>query len=183
MPRRPRANSRRLAATKFPLKHLKSESKAAARMMLTIQRSNRPRCWNATAVMNFSPVDLTPGSDECDGRNDACVEKNADEDRHPDGAEKSARAKLRAGFLRGFADRFKSGHEIRDDLNHQQNRDPRSVGEQRLEIRGRTAAHAESDEDDEERECAEAGPVLKRRAEPDAAIVQDGEQRGESRVR
>ena len=35
---RPRANRSRLAATKFPLKHLNSDSKAAARIMLTIQR-------------------------------------------------------------------------------------------------------------------------------------------------
>ena len=56
MPRRPRANTRRLAATKFPLKHLKSESRAAARMMLTIHPDAKPwptACWKATAVMNF----------------------------------------------------------------------------------------------------------------------------------
>ena len=36
---------------KFPLKHLKSESSAAARMTLTIQREWRA-CSKATAVMN-----------------------------------------------------------------------------------------------------------------------------------
>src|SRR5580704_17904259 len=42
----------RLAATKFPLKHLNNESNAAARMRLTIQREPTA-CWKATAVMNF----------------------------------------------------------------------------------------------------------------------------------
>jgi len=40
--------------TKFPLKHLKSDSSAAARMMLTTEREPTARS-NATAVMNFSP--------------------------------------------------------------------------------------------------------------------------------
>src|SRR5205823_5110374 len=53
-PRRPMANSRRLDATKFPLKTLNSESRADARITLTIHREPTA-CSNATAVMNFSP--------------------------------------------------------------------------------------------------------------------------------
>src|ERR1700756_4479572 len=61
MPRRPKAKNRRLAATKFPLKHLNNDNKAAARMMLTIQRLPTA-CSKATAVMNFSPVSLRHGA-------------------------------------------------------------------------------------------------------------------------
>ena len=61
MPRRPNAKNNLLAATKFPLKHLKSESNAAARMIWTIQREPSA-CWNATAVINFSPVSVRHGA-------------------------------------------------------------------------------------------------------------------------
>ena len=77
---------------------------------------------------------LMPGSDECDGRDDARVEKGADEDRHPDGAVEAARTEIGAGLFRGFADGLESGHEIGDDLDHQKNGDERSVGEERSEI-------------------------------------------------
>ena len=71
----------------------------------------------------------SPGSDKGDCRNNAGIEKNADENRHPDGAEEASRSEVRAGFFGGFSDRFEAGHEIRDDLHHQQNRDQRSVRE------------------------------------------------------
>jgi len=51
-PRRPSANSSRLAATKFPLKTRNRESSAAARIRLTTQRERR-RFQKATAVANF----------------------------------------------------------------------------------------------------------------------------------
>src|SRR5579871_5475668 len=58
---RPSAKNKRLAATKFPLKHLKSDSSAAARITFTIQ-CEPTACWNATAVINFSPVSLLQGA-------------------------------------------------------------------------------------------------------------------------
>ncbi len=60
-PRRPMANTSRLAATRFPLNTLKSESKAAARITLTIQREPTA-CSKATAVMNLSPVSSRHGA-------------------------------------------------------------------------------------------------------------------------
>src|SRR5258707_7807205 len=54
-PRLPIAKSKRLAATKFPLKTLNSESNAAARIMLTIQREPIAG-WKETAVMNGGPT-------------------------------------------------------------------------------------------------------------------------------
>ena len=60
-PRRPMANSKRLDATKFPLNTLNSESSAAAKIVLTIQRDPTARS-NATAVMNFSPVKVLHGA-------------------------------------------------------------------------------------------------------------------------
>ena len=128
----------------------------------------------------FFTGELTPGSDEGDGSDYADVEEDADEDGHPDGAEEVGGAEFRAGFFGGFADGFESGHEIRDDLQDEENRDQRSVRKQRREIGARPAGCAERDEDHEESERAEAGPVLKCGAEADAAIVERGEQRGES---
>ena len=49
-------------------------------------------------------------------------------------------------------------------------------------VRGRAAAHAESDKDDEESERAEAGPILKGGAEADAAIVENGQQSGQGQA-
>ena len=133
--------------------------------------------------MNFSPVNWRHGRDERDRSDDAGVEDECRRRSPSRWREKISRAEIGAGFFRGFAHRFEAGHEIRDDLNHQQNRDQRSVGEQRLEVSGRAAADAQRHKDDEERERAEAGPVLKGGAEADAAIIQHREQRGQSRGR
>jgi hypothetical protein len=84
----------------------------------------------------FFAGELVPRGDECDCGDDAGVEECADDNGHPDGAEESLRAKVWAGFFGGLADGFESGHEVGDDLNHQENRDPRRVGEERLDIRG-----------------------------------------------
>src|SRR6266576_444674 len=60
-PRRPIAKSKRLAATRFPLNTLKRERSAATRMTRTIQCE--PVAYSkATAVMNFSPVNLLQGA-------------------------------------------------------------------------------------------------------------------------
>src|SRR6266550_623878 len=60
-PRRPIAKSKRLAATRFPLNTLKRDRSAAARMTRTIQCE--PVAYSkATAVMNFSPVNLLQGA-------------------------------------------------------------------------------------------------------------------------
>ena len=153
MPRRPRAKSRRLAATKFPLKHLKSDSSAAARMMLTIQRDANPvtpGLLERDGRHEFFAGQPAPWSHECDRRDDAGVEENADKDCHPDGAKEASRAEVRAGLFCGLAHRFEAGHEIGDDLNDQQNRNQRSVREQWLDIGRRAAANAEGHKYDEE---------------------------------
>ena len=72
---------------------------------------------------------FVPRSHECDCGDDNRVKKNADQDRHPYGFEKSLRSRNSgAGFLRGLAHRFESSHEIRDDLQHQQKRDQTAHG-------------------------------------------------------
>ena len=55
------AKSKRLAATKFPLNTLNSESKAALSTMLTIQREPTA-CSKATAVMNGALVNECHGA-------------------------------------------------------------------------------------------------------------------------
>ena len=55
------ANNKRLAAMKFPLNTLNSESNAALRMMLTIQREPTA-CSKATAVMKGAPVSARHGA-------------------------------------------------------------------------------------------------------------------------
>jgi hypothetical protein len=91
-------------------------------------------------------------------------------------------AKLGSRLFSGLTYGFESCHEIRDDLNHQQERDQRRVRKQRGEVVRRPLAHAECDKNYKQRESAEGRPVLKGRAEADAAIVQHGEQRGEGKA-
>src|ERR1051326_3097491 len=90
----------------------------------------------------FLAGQLMPGSDESNGHDDAGVEQDADEDRHPDRAKEATGTEVRAGLFGRFADGFEAGHEIGDDLNHQQNRDERSMREQRRKVNGRAAAYA-----------------------------------------
>ena len=74
-----------------------------------------------------------PRSHKSHRSDDASIEKNADENSHPNRAKETPAAKLRAGFFRGFAHGFESGHEVRHDLDDQQNGNERSVREQRRE--------------------------------------------------
>src|SRR5207302_6106872 len=87
---------------------------------------------------------------------DAGVEKRADDNCHPDGAKESLSTELGACFFRGFAHRLEAGHEVRDDLNYQQNRDQRSVREQWREMRNTASACPCRDEHNEKRERTEA---------------------------
>ena len=59
---------------------------------------------------------FVPWGDERYCGNDDCVEKNADENGHPDGLEKSLPAKFWRGFFGSLAHGFESGHEIWHDL-------------------------------------------------------------------
>src|ERR1022692_4218939 len=93
---------------------------------------------------------LVPWRYECNCGDDDCVEENADQDGHPDGFEKSLAAKLGSGFFGGLADGFESGHEIRDDLNHEEERNQWCVGEERREVARRSFADAERYENDEQ---------------------------------
>src|SRR5271168_589920 len=104
---------------------------------------------------------FVPGSNECYGGDDDCVEKNADEDGHPDGFEKSLAAKFRGGFFGGLAYGFEAGHEIRDDLQHQQDGNQRRMSEEWWQVVQRTLACTERDENYEQCERAEGCPVLK----------------------
>src|SRR5713101_8423790 len=128
----------------------------------------------------FFAGQIVPRSYICDCGDDHGVENNSDQYGHPYGFEKSGPAKFGSGFFSSFANRLESGHEIGDDLNYEQERNQGRVGEEWREVARRTLAYAKSDEDDEQGERAEGGPVLKSCAEADAAIVQRGEQSGEA---
>src|SRR5258708_4618484 len=130
----------------------------------------------------FFAGQIVPRSYICDCGDHHGVENNSDQYCHPYGFEKSGPAKFGSGFFSGFADRLESGHEIGDDLKDEQERNQGCVGEERREVARRTLAYAKSDEDSKQGQRAESGPVLKSRAEADAAIVQRGEQRGESKA-
>ena len=121
-----------------------------------------------------------PGSYETDGGDDHAVEDGADDNGHPDGTEEAAGAEFWAGFLGGFSYRFESCHEIRNDLDNKKNGYKRSVREQWGKVAPRSAARTQGYEEDEECQSAEARPILKRRAQPNAAVVKDGEERGKN---
>src|SRR5580658_3625377 len=123
---------------------------------------------------------FVPGSNESYGGDDDCIEKNADQSGHPDGLEKSLPAKFGRGFFGGLAYGFESGHEIRDDLQDEQDgNEPRVREEWRQVVKG-TLAHPDRDKNDKQGEGAEGCPVLESGAEADAAVVQHGEQRREA---
>ena len=121
----------------------------------------------------------TPWRHEGDRRDHNDVEHGADDDRRKDGARESPRAKLGIRLLGSLGHRLISRHVIRDNLQHQQNRYKRSVREQRRKIRRRSARDANRDEDHEKRQRAERRPILKRGAQPYAAIVHHRDQRRE----
>ena len=127
------ANTRRLAATRFPLKTLNSESNAAARITLTIQREPT-RVLEGNRRHELLAGKFPPRSHVTDGRNHDGVEENAHQDRHPDGLEKSPSAEFRAGLLRPLDHRLKASHVIRHDLNDQQYGNESAVGEQGRKI-------------------------------------------------
>ena len=54
------------------------------------------------------------------------------------------------------------------------------MGEERRKISWRTFAHSEAYKQHEQRQRSEGGPVLKRGAQPDSAIVQQREQSGQA---
>jgi len=124
--------------------------------------------------------ELVPRRDIRDGRNHDDVENKTDDDGRPDSAEISARTEFGICFLGGLGDRFVSGHEVRNDLQDENNRNERSMREKRREICGRAFGNTAENEHDEECERAECSPVLKGCAQADTAIVENGEQEGES---
>src|ERR1022692_1175575 len=121
-----------------------------------------------------------PWSHECDSGDDDCVKENAYQDGHRDGLEKFLTAKLGSGFFGRLANGFEPGHEIRDDLNHQQEGNQWRVGEEWRKVARRSFACADGYENYEQGERAEGCPVLEGRAEADTAVIQCSEQRGEA---
>src|SRR5580700_216062 len=123
---------------------------------------------------------FVPGSNKSYGGDDDCIEKNADQNGHPDGLEKSLPAKFGRGLFGGLAYGLESGHEIRDDLQHQEDGNQRLMSEEWREVVQRALAYADRDKNDKQGEGAEGCPVLEGGAEADAAVVQGGEQRREA---
>src|ERR1700716_1294929 len=120
---------------------------------------------------------LVPWRDETDGGYHNRVEENADGNGHPDGTNEMLATEVGARFFRGLAYGFESGHEIRHDLNDQQNRNQWGMRKQGREVARRTPARTQRHKYDEERESAKAGPILKHSAQADAAVIQHGEKR------
>ena len=109
------------------------------------------------------------------------VEKNADNDSHPDRFEKTSSAEPRTRLFRPLDHRFKTRHVIGHDLNYEKYGDKSAVGEQRRKILRRTLAHSDCDEHQEQTESSEGRPVLEGRAQPDAAVVQQSQKAGEAK--
>ncbi len=88
--------------------------------------------------------------------------------------------KFGTGLFGAFYDRLEPGHKIGHNLHHQQNGHERAMGEERRKISWRTFAHSEAYKQHEQRQRSEGGPVLKRGAQADSAIVQQSQQSGQA---
>ena len=116
-----------------------------------------------------------------DDGDDENVEEEAGDERGIDRPAEIARIESGLGLLGSFGDRLEAGHEIRHDLQHQENRQPRRLPgcEQRQHVRRRSLGKPEQREDRERHEQAERHHVLENPARLDAAVVDAGHQRRE----
>ena len=124
VPRRPKANSKLLEATKFPLKHSNNASNAEAMTMRTNHGAPVP-CSKATAVANGLPIKLWPWRNVGDRLSNQHIKSRADQHGHKNCAENPRALNPGKRFFRRFRNGFKTGHEVRHDLQRQKNRNQR----------------------------------------------------------
>jgi hypothetical protein len=86
--------------------------------------------------------------------------------------------KFGIGFFGAFGCGLEASQEIRNDLQGEHDGDERSGAEERLKICGRTAPSTDGEEQEEEKNDGACSPVLKRGAEANAAVIQNGEEDG-----
>jgi hypothetical protein len=121
-----------------------------------------------------------PGGDVANGQNAESVEKGADSEGEADGMHVAGFAEIGVGFLGIFWGGFESGHEVRNDLQSEEDGKKRSGAENGVEICGSAADGADADESDENEEDHARHGLLEIGAEADAAVVDGGEEQGKS---
>ena len=107
------------------------------------------------------------------------IEKGADSESEADGLHVACLAELRIGFFGVFGDGFETGHEIRNDLQGEEDGKKWSGVKDGMKICGSAADGADADESDENEEDHARHGLLEIGAEADAAIVDSGEKQGE----
>ena len=132
---------------------------------------------------HVSRHDFLPRVDERHHGDDDHVEQQSGEQRGVDRCREVSRIEPGARLFRAFCDRLPSGHVVRHDLHHEENREPDSararLREERLPVRGRAAGKAEQREHRERGEQAERHDVLKDAARSDAAVIDEDDEHGE----
>jgi len=117
-----------------------------------------------------------PGGDVADGEDAESLEKGADSEGEADGVHVAGLAEIGVGFLGVFGDRFETGHEIRNDLQGEEDGEKRSGVENGMEICGSAADGADADKGDENEEDHARHGLLEIGAEADATVVDSGEE-------
>jgi len=120
-----------------------------------------------------------PGSDVGDGDDTHGVEKSADAESEADGLHVACLAKIRVGFFGVLGDGFKTGHEIRNDLQREENGKEWSGVKCGMKICGSAAEGAYNEESEEDQEDHAGHGFLEIRAEADTAVVDGGEKQSE----
>ena len=91
-----------------------------------------------------------PGLHKGDHADDRDIKQRARRQGEHDGAKVSPGAKLRARLLGAFGDGLKSGHEVRNNLQHQQYRNQTPMTEKGKEVVRGAALKAECTEEKEQ---------------------------------
>src|SRR5580704_5103278 len=102
-------------------------------------------------------------------------ESGANKKRHGDGLEEIVWGKTWPRFLGGLGNGLESSQEVRDDLQGKEDRNKPGVDEMWFEICGRTGGGAGEKQYCENGEDRSGGPILKRGAGADAAVVEKRE--------
>src|SRR6266851_9331240 len=110
------------------------------------------------------------------GRDDSHIKRRADKERQHYGSEKVPRTEFFVGLLGGLGDGFEPSHEVRNDLQHQQNRNQRCCGKAGMKIASRAVQGACYRDDGEENQHRSRCQNLESGAGPNTAIVQRGQE-------
>ena len=120
-----------------------------------------------------------PGGNVSDGEHGERVEECAHTESHADGDQVPAAAETGSRFFRILWRGFKAGHEIRHDLERQENGDQRRGGKRRTKVRRVAVGGAQGSDHHEEEQHGGGHGFLEIGAQPNATIVEHAEKNGQ----